>query len=1228
MNKDGLKKIYLIKSAGYEFSEIDLSDNTLLLGESGVGKTTIMRAVLFFYTMDYSDAALNINPDTKKSFNQWYFKEHNSHVVYEYTKGESRFLFIVNRGVKLHYTFVDMTNATLGVKDLFLEGDMPVDLEKLNENIQTNNLPNYDTTKIEKYINTFHVKDSDNRKIKQDSITNFTLFENINSTKEFAKTLSNIFASSKVSSSSVKKSIVSLIDDSSARLNLNEIKLNLSSFISEKLEIEKFEKKMPTIEKLSTLHNSYKASKKEFKTKANYLEKLKQDSSIKLEENKNELLLMESQKEKLNIDFKVASEITREKISLKENEISVERSQIDGLSKKDTEYKKKNIDHLLLEDVKEQTYNNELIHAVGRFEALTSGSENIKQKYLKIKEKLHSDSIISVQTIKTKIGEKIDSINLEINDIIQTKESKIEHSSRKYKNHKISLESQLEIDNHTFHEIKISLAKVEHFPYNKTYIDQYEKEMKQFENELSQTIPLITKNTHDITKVEEEIKNIEIKLSDSTHKLDEKITKEKDLLFEQKSDIEKKLDFESPNLYGFLNKNNIKHKQRILTYLKDEILFSDRKFSAKQVVHDSAILGLEIEFEEEFSNEYQQVKLLNQLSLIKERIKYLNKKAQNDKKNLEEIAQLDTKEKNRQRASLYALKSELQEKEKSYKKGMELAKENLKEARQRASQERKKNQERLQKEYAKQEQLIQKLELEITTISKQIQDITDTITQTTNETIVSYKEQIQAHHISKKSDIENIKAKYRDDSKGVEDELSKALKDEGVDDKLLAEISTLKKSLESKLEKITKNKSFVIVYISEFQEMIKTIPLRVENLRSEEKFRDELKSELKELKSKNKEENQKLETMKKILDDSKSALEKFLEKYSEKIENQNIAQSIKNSLALDMPNSVTLDIADIVDDIIGLYNTIKNDEDKMKAYVLECFQALKDDNIFRIKKERDYIDSYSYLKTAKELISYKENDKISVFKDISSQGFKSSLNSIRKELGIFEDAILDVESEIMNLKNTINKAVNSFVVIDSIKIRFEKSNNNILNSLIDLSKFYDDNNEKFLSGLFSADMNDNSTQKIKEELGSRITDLVEMLKTSKEYIELEDGFVLEFKVTEKGNDLKWRQTLSDIGSNGTSTLVKSIINISMLQMVSKNIVRDNKILTHCILDEIGTISTDYFRELKDFVNRSGFVFLNGMPIEDDMLISMYPTIYVGQNQGNYSRMILASKMEI
>ena len=160
-----------------------------------------------------------------------------------------------------------------------------------------------------------------------------------------------------------------------------------------------------------------------------------------------------------------------------------------------------------------------------------------------------------------------------------------------------------------------------------------------------------------------------------------------------------------------------------------------------------------------------------------------------------------------------------------------------------------------------------------------------------------------------------------------------------------------------------------------------------------------------------------------------------------------------------------------------------------------------------------------------------------------------------------------------------------------------------------------------ISGLFIA-QNREDTAKVQNELASKIESLSSLLSSSKEYLSLQEGFVLTFTVKENGNKLKAAQSLNDIGSNGTSTLVKSIINISLLEMVNQN----SKILNHCILDEIGTISPRYFKELKNYANSSGFLFVNGMPTEDDILISMYPTVYIGQNHGKYSRMLLASKM--
>ncbi|MFA6396938.1 MAG: ATP-binding protein, partial [Sulfurimonas sp.] len=1154
-NKNGLKKIYLIKSAGYEFAEIALHDNTLLLGESGVGKTTIMRAVLFFYTMDYSDVTLNINPDTKKSFNDWYFKEHNSHLVYEYIKDESKFLFIVSKTGKLHYTFVDITNTALTVKELFLDGDMPLNLERLNENIQTNNLPNTTTTIKEKYINIFHKKDSDNKNIKQESTTSFVLFESINSRKEFAKTLSNIFASSKVSSNSLKKSIVSLIADSNASINLNTIKVNLNEFIKEKKEIEQFEKKFPTILKLAETHTNYKQNKNEFKIKANQLESVKKNSAIEMEENTTKLAELEKERTELKFAYEVASKISKDKISEKEKEIWRQEEEIKELSEKEVEYKQKDIDSLVVEYNNEQVYKDSLNNAKQRFNALTSGAEGIKNKYHKILENLMQDSNNNMLRTKTIAQENIGKINDKINEMIQSKETKIKESSQLYLNEKTSLDLLLETQKAILGETKVSLGKVEHFPFNKEKIDAYGNEIERFSKELSDTKLLIPNNNYEIEKVEQEIENIRLELKKAIEKLEDEVNKQKNILLTEKLQIEKKLDFESDNLYGFLNKNDIKNKEKIATYLKEEILFSDKKFRAKVSDENNSIFGLELEFDTEFSNEYEQAKLLEQLKLLKDKIKNLNKKVLEDKKIIEENAYKQTKEKNKRRTDLYSLKSNLDEKEKSYHKSLNLAKDKLVFAQIEATKQRKEEMEKLTKKYANEDLEIKKLIDSIKQAVKKIEDIQNSITQSTEEIIREYKEQIATLSASKKRDVAQIEEKYEKDAYSLQEELSCALTAEGVDEKLLKEISQEQKSLEQKLHIINKDRIFVTFYLFEYQEKIKAIPAQRAILKENESIKKSLSAELESLKSNSKKDNAAVDKRKKELDARRSDLELFIKNYAEKIENQNIKESIKNSLILEnasVDNEV--DIKEIVNAIVNLYENIKNNEEKIKSLVLECEKALAVDNIFKIDISNDYVDSIEYLKTAKELIAYVQKDKITTFKEMASETFKSSLNSIKKDLALFDDAIMDVKGEVLTLRNTINKAVDSFNVIDNIKIRSEDSNNNILYSLKALSRFYDENTDMFLGGLYKADINDAISKKVKGELDTKISDFVELLKTSKERIELEDGFVLEFKVTEKGNDLKWRQTLDDIGSNGTSTLVKSIINIAMLQMVSKNIV--------------------------------------------------------------------------
>jgi len=1230
---DGLKKITLIKSADYQYADIDLTDNTLLLGESGVGKTTLMRAILFFYTMDYSDGILNINSDTKKSFNKWYFQEPNSHIVYEYTKDENRFLFVVSNGGHLHYTFIDMTNSQLTTKELFLDKNLPKNLQELNETIQTHNLANYTTSKKEKYINAFHKKDSDNRKIKQESETNFTLFEDINSRKEFAKTLSNIFTSSKVHSDTLKKTIVSLIEDSNATINLKKIKDDLNDYVENKKEIENFEKKIPTIQKLSTILTHYNSSKIEFKKRANQIHKLKTHIAIKREDITQKFENLNREIEEIEQKFLISQEIVNEKIAGKREEITIESNNILILQKKELEYKTKSIEVLVTEYNSEEKYKNAKQNLSIKYQALTSNVKNINADYNKILQKLEKEKEYTVFNIKTLKNSNEKEINDSKIKLIQNKEQKIDDATLKLKSDKLALENELKNSLNSFNEIKIQQGRVENYSFNRENIEKYSVDVEKYRDELFKIEPKKIKNQHDIENIDKDIFNISQILKTQKEKLSSQINREKEKLQEEKKELERKLDFNSSNLYGYLNKNRVKNREKIVTYLKDDILFSEKEFRAREIESNSSIFGLEINFEEEFSNDYKQTELLNQLDNVKKRVKELNKKAVVESEKLESIALTDTKTKNRERSTLYALKKELDENQRVYIKNRDTALLNLENAKTQAIKLRDEKTKELNKQYIEKNALLDILKEKFQNVEKEIALIIESINKEISNDILKIDNSLITLNAKELSDIQIVQNEYLLESEKIKTELFELLKEKGIDDTLLKNIIVEIEELGKKLTSIDTNRSYVTIYIGEYQDKISKIPSMQQTLNDNRVIFENLEQKLafiiKENQLKKSVIVESISKLKKI----KITLNRFTDNYKKEISEKRIEKDIDNVLNLEYRESdVTIFdneefISTIIQKISASVQEIEKYSSQIEIQTQRVLKGLNSDNIFKIEILDDFLEPEisHYIKIAKELVEYIEKDKIKILKETSSEMFKSSLVFVRKELSIFDEAILDIESEVMNLRNRVRKAVESFNVIDSIEIRFQNANSEVLEMLQDISTFYSEHNDKFLSGLFNEE---SDNKKIQNELSTKIVDLVALLITTKEYMNLESGFVLEFKVIEKGNDLKWRQTLNDVGSNGTSTLVKSIINIAILQLVSKNIVKDNPIVSHCILDEIGTISTDYFKELKDFVNSSGFLFVNGMPIEDDILISMYPTVYVGENCGGYSRMLLASKVVV
>src|SRR5437763_1845220 len=86
-----LRKIIFINSAAIKFAEINLDGNVQFIGTQNVGKSTALRAILFFYNADKLKLGI---PREKKTFDEYYFPFQNSYIIYEVQRDNTSYCVI------------------------------------------------------------------------------------------------------------------------------------------------------------------------------------------------------------------------------------------------------------------------------------------------------------------------------------------------------------------------------------------------------------------------------------------------------------------------------------------------------------------------------------------------------------------------------------------------------------------------------------------------------------------------------------------------------------------------------------------------------------------------------------------------------------------------------------------------------------------------------------------------------------------------------------------------------------------------------------------------------------------------------------------------------------------------------------------------------------------------------------------------------------------------------
>lgn len=86
-----LNKIVFINSANIPYAEISVDGNVHFTGTQGVGKSTILRALLFFYNADKHRLGIQHG---QKPFDEFYFRQSNSYILYEVARDNGAYTIL------------------------------------------------------------------------------------------------------------------------------------------------------------------------------------------------------------------------------------------------------------------------------------------------------------------------------------------------------------------------------------------------------------------------------------------------------------------------------------------------------------------------------------------------------------------------------------------------------------------------------------------------------------------------------------------------------------------------------------------------------------------------------------------------------------------------------------------------------------------------------------------------------------------------------------------------------------------------------------------------------------------------------------------------------------------------------------------------------------------------------------------------------------------------------
>jgi len=1182
-----LNKIIFLNSANIPYAEVLLDGNVHFAGTQGVGKSTVLRALLFFYNADKMRLGIQ---QGQKSFEEFYFRYSNSYIVYEVKTEQSAYSILTYRSQgKAVFRFIDAPYR----KSWFVDdsGRVESDWIRIRERIGNNEI----SAKIETYeqyrnIIFGNTHDRSHRYDKY-AIVESSKYQNI------PRSIQNVFLNSKLDADFVKNTIIQSMTEVEDSIRLSDYRHLVADFEQEFDEIDCWYRKdssgeVPVRNKAAKVIETYRllvALDYEMTQTWHQLNHVLIYTREQLPLAEEEIREVQEKLRKIKEKIETTQLEYEKEHDRLTKEISKREQRLDDIRRKRRHYEDIGIKAVIELDAQEPKLLGEKTQKEKLLHAFEEQYKDVTEKYRTLYAALDDEWSKFELALKEELQRCRDGIQTERDKCVKVRDQRKKTVEVAYGEWLSASDERLTTlqANHSLTDKRLSELQYWH-PMEKEASACREdiRNLRTQEQELKGLLT-VTSNNLKTLRQEWELKNDQIKRD--YERKQEEARGELQKLQAELTATEALLARWKGSLYEWLTQNKPGWENNIGKVVDEQQVLYAQGLSP-QLTDEGSLFGVSLNLEaipvhHRTPDDYRDLQKKQQEAVAAKK---------------KEIADLQVQCENGQEELCKNFRSkiaELGEKETILRVQLEQIPTKTKDAETRLRQAEQKEREMIAAEREKRtkayNETLLALENEKTERTGQRAKRDKDLKGAESEYNVSIRELQKRFDAfcQKQSEEKSARKKDIDERRQMlEQQERDELKGKGADTNVLELCRRDLANLQAVLDKITHQRHFVIEYRKDEEELFS----------HESEFRDEKR----QLEAKDSAARQQYDGKRKRYENERTeksdhlkreqsaveAMKDGLKQYDQLCRVENI---LPESFLHDdgvTPSSSAL--PDLVVQMRGALNKKRQKMEELKRAANSFNSHFGANNTFHF-----IIPQYDedYLSFALNLQEFVENDKIETYRQRVSEHYNTILRSVSREVGLLMNHSAEIRSIISEVNHNFQER-NFAGVIRSIELRAEESSDRMILLLRQIRDFTEENDLSIGElNLFSGGDRDRVNEKVVDYLKKFVKQLQK--EPARTELTLSDTFRLQFRIQENDNNTGWVERINNVGSDGTDILVKAMVNIMLIDVFKTRASRKNgDFIIHCMMDEIGKLHPSNVSGILQFANIRNIYLINSSPM--------------------------------